>query len=890
MTQLDKSRLGHALDNTARLYIHSATHLAARINRKPWLSWTVVVALTLACAFYINTHFSIDTNMTDLVAKHLPYRQLDARYHQIFPDIHETIVVLIRSPSSMMVDKTRSRLVRWIKAHPHRYQDLYEPGGGRFFERNGLLYLSTGKLKRLLNQLVTAEPLIGHLSQNPTLPGLFSLLHLALTHREQIKQSQPEWSPILADLATATQDSSRGLVHPVPWAALMTGSHEAHAQHQALVIVHPTPTPGALRPFQSQIARLRTEIAHLQSKAEGSVKIGLTGAAVLDNEQLKTATSGIGISVAISLIAVLAILILGLRRIGLIVSVFLTLLLSLLWSTAAGLWLMGSFNLISLSFAVLFIGLGVDFSIQFCIRYLDECRTQSDISSALERTSLFITGPLSLAALAAAISFFSFAPTNYAGIIALGIISGTSMFISLAATLLVLPLLIRTFTRYPRAASLHPYFELKAFRFNKKGLWISVAAATLGIVSVFFILRMQFDFNPLNLENPHSEAVRTFRTLVAHSKFSPYSIDLVEPNLRTAQEVAQRLDHVQSVRAVITLASFVPKHQQAKLAIIQQSAFLLPPFLFSSAPTTGHPGASVLPPHIGTLLKALHSTALATRNTEFRTALLELEAALSQFQVHAEADPRLWRLLEQNLMGSLTFDLARLASGLNPECITLSNLPPSLRSRYISPRGLARAEVFSRWNINKLSRMRRFVNQVRSVEPRAVGAPVMLLEGGDAVLHAFQQATVTAFILILLLLLLVLRDLRDTLLAVIPLVLATLLASATMELAGISYNLANIIVLPLLMGLSVAYGIYFILRWREGLGLDRVLTTSTTYGILISGLASLSTFGSLALSAAPGVSMLGKTLLIVLSWVLICTLVALPAILSQMSSHNRTRE
>ncbi|EQD49258.1 hopanoid biosynthesis associated RND transporter like protein HpnN [mine drainage metagenome] len=165
----------------------------------------------------------------------------------------------------------------------------------------------------------------------------------------------------------------------------------------------------------------------------------------------------------------------------------------------------------------------------------------------------------------------------------------------------------------------------------------------------------------------------------------------------------------------------------------------------------------------------------------------------------------------------------------------------------------------------------------------------MLVEGGQAVLHAFMQATVTAFVLIILLLLLVLRDIRDTLLAVIPLILTGLLASATMELVGISYNMANIIVLPLLMGLSVAYGIYFILRWREGLELDKVLSTSTTTGILISGLATLSTFGSLALSSAPGVSMLGKTLSIVLSWVLVSTLIALPAILSLMSNHHRTR-
>ncbi|MHB1544873.1 MAG: MMPL family transporter [Gammaproteobacteria bacterium] len=887
MTQPDRHWLNRSVESAGRFYIHVMTRLAKRVGQSPWFSLMALSAITIGCVVFIGSHFAIDTNMTNLIAKHLPYRQLNARYHQEFPGIHETIVVLIRAPNSQFVDETRNKLVTWLKHHPNRYQDLYEPGGGRFFEQNGLLYLSAHQLENLANRLVVSEPLIGQLSQNPTLTGLFSLLRQALSHKKLVKQSRYQWSTVVNELATTTTDTLKGRIHPMPWEALIAGTQEARAEHQALLIFHPTPTKGALRPFQSQISRLSVEVSHLQKLSAGSVKIGLTGEAVLDNEQLKTATTGIGSATALSLIAVLIILILGLRRPSLVLSVVLTLLLSLIWSTAVGLWLMGPFNLISISFAVLFIGLGVDFSIQFCIRYLDECHTQSGVSPALERASLFMTAPLTLAATAAAISFFSFVPTDYAGIISLGIIAGTSMFISLAATLLVLPVFIRVLGRYPIRSSTRRRIQFNAFRIKRYGKWISIVAITLGIVSIYFVLHMQFDFNPLNLENPHSEAVRTFKALVARSRFSPYSIDLIEPNLKAGNEVAKKMDQLKSVRQSITLTSFIPHHQTAKLSIIRQSAVLLPPFLFESENTrqTATPSAK----KVGSLLKELQDASRDAKDPNWRAALLKLDASLIRFRAHAAIHPKLWFALSQNMIGSLQLDLVHLARALDPHRITLSNLPRAIRRRYISSRGLARVQVFSRWNLNHLSRMRQFVHEVRSVSPTAVGAPVMLVEGGDAVLNAFKQATLTAFILIIFLLLFVLRDIRDTLLAVVPLVLTALLASATMELVGISYNMANIIVLPLLMGLSVAYGIYFILRWREGVGLDKVLNTSTTAGILISGLATLSTFGTLALSTAPGVSMLGKTLTIVLSCVLICTLIALPAILSRMSSHNRIK-
>jgi predicted RND superfamily exporter protein len=221
-----------------------------------------------------------------------------------------------------------------------------------------------------------------------------------------------------------------------------------------------------------------------------------------------------------------------------------------------------------------------------------------------------------------------------------------------------------------------------------------------------------------------------------------------------------------------------------------------------------------------------------------------------------------------------------LSEALQPQPITRESLPQDLRDRYLDPKtGQARVEVFSSLDLNTSKNLERFVRDVQTVAPRATGAPVLLVEAARAIVGAFRLSTVLAAIGIFALLLLVLRNPGKVLLVFLPLTLAGVLTSATMNVLGMSFNLANIIVLPLLIGLGVAFGIYFVLRWAEGARVEQVLRTSMPDAVLLSGMATMISFGSMAVAKTPGMAILGQTLSIALFHVLLCVLVVLPAVL-----------
>ena len=868
-----------------RNYVHVLTRIVRQCGRSASLVLVLAGLLTALSLFVTITRFRIDTNMTDLLARHLPYHELDQEYHHDFPGVHETIVLVVHATQAGTLQKATHTLKVWLHRHSALYHDLYQPGGGSFFRRNGLLYLSSPRLRKLLDRIDRAEPVMAHLALDPTTSGFFSMLSGSFRHPRTLAPLASQYAHLLGLVTQTVQTTLRRQTRSLPWSHLLSGRgvHDT-AGHSAILIVKPKAMPGALRPYETAIGRLQQEISRLESRTRPPLHVGLTGGAVLDDAQLHSATSGVDFATLLSLVAIISILLLGFRRIKLVVAILLTLLVSLIWTVAFALVTMGPFNLISISFAVLFIGLGVDFGIQFSTRYLEESRANPETCSALERTGLAMVLPLSLAALAAAISFFSFVPTQYAGIISLGLIAGVSMFISLAATLTLLPALVRTLgvQAGPGPSGIQVG---RVLRVRRHGPWISGLFLLLGLVATYFVTQVHFDFNPLNLQNPNSPPVRTFRHLVARSRFSPYSIDVMEPGLAAARQLQKRLDRLSSVRMTVSAASFVPDHQRRKLARIRQAALLFPPFFMQTRISPAQPARSRR--SIQHFLNVTRRIRLTGKLGRLAGPLVALRRVLQQFLRLPDRAASRWDLLQDNLMGSFPMALHRLETAFQAQSITLARLPESLRKRYLNGKGVARVQVFSRWNLNHLDRLRQFVRQVTHVAPRAIGTPVMLVDGGNAVLGAFQQATLTAFLGILLLLFWVLRDIRHTLLALAPMILTIVLASATMWLWGISYNMANIIVLPLLMGLSVAYGIYFIVRWREGHDLDLVLGTSTARGILVSGLATLSTFGSLAISPDRGISILGQTLSIVMGWVLVSTLVALPAILSLLPDRNR---
>ena len=867
-------------------YIRCLCWLVDRSRRHS--GWVLLSALVLTAglAYFIATHFTINPDTSGMLSRDLPFQKLDAEFDRAFPKLSQNIVVVVDGQTGGLARQAAVRLTQWFERHPELFSDVYQPTTGKFFARNGLLYLEPKALEQLGDRLSQAQPFIARLAQDPSLRGLFELLEQALERQAESGDSLPGLVTVIQELTRTFTALTSDSFYELPWERLMFGEARLERQQRQLILAKPQAEPNATQPLQHAIAATQEAVRSLGLSNQPGVRVRLTGDAVLDNDQLQTAATGMTFAVVLSFGLVLILLLLGLRNWRFVLATLATLLAGLVWTTAFAVAAVGPFNVISIAFAVLFIGIGIDFGIQFCMRYREDFSYTHRLPTALRLSARNMGGALTLAAVAAAASFYSFVPTSYAGIIDLGVIAGTGMFLALLANLTLLPALLKVLRIYPSA---NPFRQRLRFAplLLEHGAWgITAAAVLAGLAAIPLVSRIHFDFDPMHLQDPNTEAVETFRALLAESEYSPYTIEFMRPNLAAAKQLAARVSALPTVAQTVTLSSFVPEEQANKLEIIERMAIIIPPYTLLPPATDKPLEPSVLQAALDNFQTRLAQWRPTGEQSDLSAAITALHRAIDAYEIRFGAVPEKINQLQRRVIGTLPAELERLRLSLQAHEITLDDLPDELRERYLTSDGRARVQVFSDLDLNRIPELRRFVTQVQALDPRAIGTPIMLKESGDAVIAAFRQASLIAAAAIVVLLLVVLRDPWDTLLALAPLGLAGLLTVASMEMLAISFNLANIIVLPLLVGLGVAYGIYFVLRWRSGERIGQVLLSSTPAAILFSALTTMSSFGSLALAPDPGVAMLGRTLSIALGWVLICTLIVLPAVLMLVSPHR----
>ncbi len=872
-----------------RRYMAGILRLVEGSGRHARLVVAAAAALLVAAAYYSATHFDIDADTSGILSHDLPFQRHQKQFERAFPQTANTLVVVIEGDSSGSAAAALDRLATWARAHPAEFAGVYAPGGDAFFQRNGLLFLEPPQLQQLADRIAAAQPLIASLAQDASLQGLFGLLDTAIRQRIDGGQAVPGIAPLLDQLTDSIRARREGRTVRLRWDELMAGGDGVASARQRFLILNPVRDLHSLQPAAGPIRALRAEIAQMRLDAAHGVHIGLTGDALLDNEQIKTVSEGAGMALGLTLALELLLLAISLRSVRLVVAVLASLIAGMVLTTALALAVVGPFNLLSVAFAVLFIGLGVDFGIQFCLRYREEIHDGAPHPTALRIVATGLGGALSLAAVAAAISFFSFIPTHYAGMMDLGLISGIGMFVALLVTLTLLPALLTLWplraveaaqpvihmTTHDLAIDRHPI--------HRYGRRIIAGAVVLFLAAIPLIAQVRFDFNPINMIDPNAEGVRVFHKLLQDRQTSPYRIEVVAPDLAAAERLAERLGRLPEVAQALTLASFVPEQQDPKLAILQNLQMLVPPFSLQAAavPAVPGPGLAAVTARLLADLARLSAAGGTPRDGDaaLRRSASSLRAALQDFRARVGTSTTEWAGLQQDILGGLPAELDRLARALTAAPVALPDLPDDLRRRYVAADGQARVEVFPRDDLSGIPAMERFVAAVRKVAPQAAGTPVLLVEGGNAVASAFREASAIALVAIVGLLLVVLRRWVEMALIMIPLLMAAAYTVAVMRLLSLPFNLGNIIVLPLLIGLGVAFAIYVVARWRQGVPIAHLLQTSTPAAVLFSGVTTLSSFGSMAVSSDPGMASLGKTLSLALVMVLLCTLVILPALL-----------
>ncbi len=829
---------------------------------------------TLAAGYGTLSNIGINTSTTDMLSEDLPFRRNDKALSDAFPQSTNTFSIVIDAQTPDLAEDSARRLFHELTARPELFSHVFYPEAEDYFRRHGLLYLDLDELDRLSDRLAEAQPLLSALAEDPSLRGLSLLLRQALDGEEEAAAAV---APALTKIAAAVESLAANQDNPeralaLSWRELLSGGEPTEEERRKFVLVKPVLDFGSMEPASRAIEAVRGLAGELGLIEERGVRLRMIGSAVMFQEELRSVADSMGLVGLISLVLVIGLLAFGLRSLFMVAATLITLFMGLVWTAFFATVVVGDLNLISVAFAVLFIGLSVDFGIHFVLRFQEaegHVSGASGLGDALRETVQGVGGPLVLCAVAAAAGFFSFLPTSYRGLSELGLISGAGMFIALFANLTVLPAILSFSPLHLRRGPFaHPRRERveRIVMHHPRG--VLLGALVLGIGSLALLPSAWFDDDPINLRDPESESVATLLDLLDDSRVEPYSADILTPNLASAEALAARLEELPEVETAMTLGDFVPTDQENKLALIDEMGVFLTP-VFQPAERVSPPS----PAEQRAAVEALRGSLDGVTGT-LAPGALRLAAALDRLEpTEAALDA-----LDRALLGGLPARLESLGLALEAGEVTLDDLPAQLRARSLAADGRAKIEVIPRENLHEAGARRRFVEAVLRVAPGAAGAPVTITGAGRAVVDAFAEAAVYAVVLITLLLLVLLRSVRDSLLVLAPLILAALLTVAATVVLSIPFNFANVIVLPLLFGLGVAGGIHIVFRAREA-GSLRLLSTSTPRAVLFSALTTIGSFWALALSSHRGMASMGLLLSIAITLSMLSTLVVLPALL-----------
>jgi uncharacterized protein len=628
--------------------------------------------------------------------------------------------------------------------------------------------------------------------------------------------------------------------------------------------VQPVLDFSALRPGHAATEAISRIASDLDLATAFQARVRQTGEIPMDDDQFGTISENAGLTMAVSISLVVVILWLALRSIRTIAAVMVTLMCGLAISAAAGLLLVGAFNLISISFFVLFVGLGVDFAIQFSVRYRSERHEHPELHAALRSAALKAGVPLSLAAVAIAAGFSSFMPTDYIGLSELGEIAGAGMIVAFLCSITLLPALLALFNPpgepYPMGFSwLAPVDRFTA----RHRIPIVVITILIVLAATPLLLHLPFDFNPTHLQDPKAESVKTYLELRSEPQTGANAIEIEAPDLKMADATADRLAKLPQVSQTTTLNRFIPQNQDEKIKLVRAAAQAVNPSLDPEkveAPPTDQQNVDSLNATAGSLAKAA-----GTDQGPGAEAARRLAGLLTKL---AMAEPALRVRAEAAVAEPLRYAMGQLRLELDPQPVTIDTIPQDIARQWVTADGRARIQVLPSGDPENTDTLRSFVTAVLDIAPNATGPAVLLYEAAQTVIHAFIVAGAFALTAITVLLLIALRRIGDVLLTLIPLLVA---GAVTLELCvvlGIPLNFANIIALPLLLGVGVAFKIYYIMAWRAGK--TNLLQSSLTRAVIFSAMTTATAFGSLWLSENPGTSSMGK----MMALALVCTMAA----------------
>lgn len=858
----------------------------------PWLNWVTrhPVAVVAAClmltalALYLAAaRLGINSDPIDMLDEELPFRQTYDQYQRQFPTLTNTLLAVIEAPSPEQATLAARQVREQLRQHPEVVNHIFWPAGSPFFEKHGLLFLPPEQLFKLTDRLVEFQPFLGQLATETQAATFLDLL----TQLELNTESNPldfDRDQLYPQLIQVIEARLEGQAAMLSWQKLLAppGAAETGIARETLLI-DPVLNHERVLAGQAVIQTLK-EIRTRLELDQGPVRLRLTGRVALRHEELQSLMTGASLAGTLALVAVSAILMIGFRSLRLSIIALVNLLFGLSLTAGFAALAIGRVNPISVAFVVLYVGLGANYAAHYLFRYREIAASQGPTNDSIHAAARFLVRPLLLSAVTTALGFFAFTPTGFSGVAELGLIAGVAMVITLALSYSALPALLALLkppARVPASNRRTFWRDLQAWPLYRRQPLL-IGGSLLALVAITALPLWGFDADPLGLRDPESESVQTLQKLLASGDGGYRNAQVLVPARQDTEPMRMRLAALPSVDRALSLDSLVPTDQLEKLARIEELTWVLGPDIITSEWQMAELSAKELASSVEDLLLALGDRQSPGAADDLKASLQRLLERLRQ-----PSSDSLAKALNQALVGGLEATLGPVSKGLGvSEPVSAEDFPEWFRRHWVGLDGTQLIQVYPAGDMGDFDRLEAFTRDLQKVAgDSATGGPVLQVAAGEAVTKAFRQALGWALASIVLVLLFALRSVITTLKVLAPLIMGGILTGASMALLNVPLNFANVVALPLLLGVAVDNGIHLVLRHRAGdMPEGNVLRTATARAIVFGALITLGGFGNLLFSPHAGTASLGLMLTVGLGLMVAATLIFLPAALGRGSA------
>ena len=856
-----------------------------------WLTRCVVrfpgtiVALALVAAVLslvlTVTRLGFHTSRAELLNPQSDYNQRWIKYTEEFGD-KEDVVVVVEGASREVIVPVLDELYAAISAQRGLFDTVLHEIDLSKIREKGLHYLKPSELVSIERFLDNVEPMLRGDWSPLSLGSIAAYLGTAMQPgrgglpQETLAVVQSEMVRLADGLTAALGPSGR---YRSPWPEMFTprsaptelasGHLLSGDDRLGFVLLRLVKEDKESFAQNSEaIDTLHRLIAQVRAR-HPETKVGLTGLPVIENDEMRCSHLSMTLASVLSFTGVLAVMIVAFGAFRHSLMAMGALMLGMTWSCGCITLTVGHVNILSIAFGSILFGLGIDYGVYYVARYLQLRETSRSTSEAIVETARTVGPGITTGALTSAIAFFATGLTEFSGVAQLGVIAGGGILLCWVAQMTVLPAMIQLADAHGPRRKMPAPLNLNLWLRPLFGRPRLVLAATLaGTLVVAGGMRyLWYDYNLLHLQPVGLESVELEHKLFYQTNRSAwFALSIADSPEAVLARKAQFLA-LPSVERVEEIASLFPAEEAQKRPVIQRVQQRL-----ANLPQCP-PQIPVTPPT--ELDRALCGTqsllAAAPTGTQAAARLQQLRELIGRTPP-AEYFRRVFEY-QQNMANDLLMRLQALRAVANPEPPGLSDLPEGLVPRYVGKHGRFLQKIYAKINIWDMEGMKQFVEQVRSVDPQVTGNPLQVYEASRQMKRSYEQAAWYALLAIVPVVLLDYRRLRHTLLAILPMGVGMVQTFGLLGLLDIALNPANMIVLPLILGIGVESGVNIVHDFRNQGRSYRQTSNSTIVAVVVNSLTTMVGFGALMIANHQGLQSLGRVLTIAMGCCLFSSLI-----------------